>query len=83
MSAVDRQAARSAILKAVREMAAKHPGADYRVAREASGLLGTIKAICKRNWPTARQCWEAVGLDRSHLVDEFYFTQLDLKKSGR
>lgn len=79
---IDRQAARSQILAAVRAMAAAYPDADYCRAREASGLLGQIRTICKGMWPTARQCWEGVGLHRSHLVDEFEFGQADRMRSG-
>jgi hypothetical protein len=76
---IDRQAARKKILAAVREMAREFPDADYCTARAQFGLLGRVSAICDRSWPTAKQCWEAVGLVRSHLVDEFEFTQSDLR----
>lgn len=77
----DRQAARLKILATVREMAKEYPEVAYCAARESSGLLGKIRSICGNSWPTARQCWEAVGLDRSHLVDEFEFTQDDLRRN--
>jgi hypothetical protein len=74
---IDRDKARREILAAVREMAAEFPEADYCFAREGFGLLGRIKTITERVMPTARQCWEFVGLDRSRLVDEFHFAQED------
>jgi hypothetical protein len=80
--AADRQAARKEILAAVREMAREFPDSDYCFARSQFGLLGKISVICDRNWPTAKQCWESVGLDRSHLVDEFEFTQSDLRNKA-
>lgn len=80
MSIIDRQSARKQILAAVRDMAAACPSADYCTARSAFGLLGKVRQICKNMWPTAKQCWEAVGLERSHLVDEFEFTQVDNAK---
>jgi len=70
------------ILAAVRAMAVAYPDADYCFAREASGLLGQIRLICKGMWPTARQCWEGVGLHRSHLVDEFEFGQADRMRAS-
>lgn len=76
---LDQQSARSAILKAVRDMAAAFPEAEYCAAREEFGLLGIIRRICKNHWPTAAQCYQGVGLTRSHLTDEFEFTQADLK----
>ncbi|WP_262267242.1 MULTISPECIES: hypothetical protein [Microvirga] len=79
---LDRQQARSEILEAVREMAREYPQAEYGTAREQSGLLGRIKRICENIMPTARLCWEFVGLDRSKLVDEFTFTQEDLRKAS-
>lgn len=78
---MDRQATRTKILAAVRQMAKAFPKADYCDAREQSGLLGTIKRICNNRMPTAKQCWESVGLTRQHLVDEFEFTQSDLKET--
>ncbi|WP_262029671.1 hypothetical protein [Microvirga sp. Mcv34] len=78
---LDRQKARSEILDAVRQMARQYPEAEYGFAREQSGLLGQIKRICGNIMPTARQCWEFVGLDRSKLVDEFAFAQEDLRKA--
>jgi hypothetical protein len=78
MSSLDRTKVRKEILAAVREMSAKYPHADYCYARDQFGLLWKIKAICKNTWPTAKECCEAVGLDRSYLVDEFEFTQADL-----
>lgn len=75
---LDRPAARQKILAAVREMAREFPDADYCFAREHFGLLGKIRRITGNIMPTACQCWEYVGLDRSALVDEFEFGQLDL-----
>jgi hypothetical protein len=79
---LDRPRARTQILEAVRAMARDYPEAEYGFAREQSGLLGQIKRICGNAMPTARQCWEAVGLDRSKLVDEFAFAQDDLKQAS-
>jgi hypothetical protein len=79
---LDRQKARTEILDAVRETAREYPEAEYGAAREQFGLLGRIKRICGNIMPTAKQCWEVVGLDRSKLVDEFTFTQEDLKRGS-
>ena len=79
---LDREKARRDVLAAVREMAKKHPESDYCFAREQFGLLGHIKRICGNVMPTAKQCWEYLGLDRSKLVDEFIFAQGDLKAMG-
>jgi ATP-dependent helicase YprA (DUF1998 family) len=81
MPMLDRMKARTQILDAVRSMAHEYPDAEYGFAREQSGLLGQIKRICGNAMPTARLCWEHVGLDRSKLVDEFTFAQEDLKKA--
>lgn len=75
-----REKTRSEILAAVREMAAEFPGADYCFARKQFGLLGRIKSITGHIMPTAQQCWEFVGLDRSRLVDEFDFAQEDVAR---
>jgi len=75
---IDCQAARQKILATVREMARRYPDADYCFARENFGLLGKVRQITGGIMPTARQCWEYVGLDRSALVDEFEFTQQDI-----
>lgn len=72
-----RQATRRKILALARDMAREHPDVDYCTAREQFGLLGKVKQITGNIMPTARQCWEYVGLDRSHLVDEFEFVQQD------
>ncbi|MDR8878057.1 hypothetical protein [Burkholderia multivorans] len=74
---IDRQATRRKILAVVREMAQEFPEAAYTDARERFGLLGKIRTITGNVMPTARQCWEYVGLHRSHLVDEFEFSQQD------
>jgi hypothetical protein len=78
---LDRQKARTKILEAVRAVARDYPDAQYGFAREQSGLLGQIKRICGNIMPTAKQCWEYVGLDRSKLVDEFAFAQDDLRQA--
>lgn len=75
---VDRQATRQKILALVREMAAEFPDADYCYARQEFYLLGKIRRLTGNIMPTAQQCWQYVGLDRTHLVDEFEFAQLDL-----
>lgn len=75
---LDRQVTRQKILALVREMAAEFPDADYCSAREAFYLLGKIRRLTGNIMPTAQQCWEYVGLDRTHLVDEFEFSQLDI-----
>ena len=80
MTMLNREKARAEILEAVRQMARDYPDATYSEAREQSGLLGRIKQICGNAMPTAQRCWTYVGLDRSKLVDEFSFTQEDLKK---
>lgn len=59
-------------------MAREYPDADYCFARERFGLLGKIRATTGNIMPTASQCWEYVGLDRSALVDEFEFTKQDI-----
>ncbi|MEM5405871.1 MULTISPECIES: hypothetical protein [Paraburkholderia] len=74
---IDRQSTRRKILEVVREMAGKYPTEDYCDARQRFGLLGKIRSLAKNVMPTARQCWEYVGLHRSHLVDEFEFAQQD------
>ncbi len=75
---IDRRTAKQKILATVREMAREFPDADYCFARERFGLLGKIRAVTGNIMPTACQCWEHVGLDRSGLVDEFEFTQQDI-----
>lgn len=75
----DRKRAKAEILKTVRKMAADFPDQDYCFARERFGLLGKIKQITGNVMPTAKQCWEYVGLDRSAIVDEFEFAQADRK----
>lgn len=80
---LDRQAARGAILALVREMARTFPEADYCFAREQFGLLPKIRRLTANAKPTASQCWEHVGLQRSHLVDEFEFAQSDFARTAR
>jgi hypothetical protein len=80
MTMLNREKARAEILEAVRKMTRDYPDATYSEAREQSGLLGRIKQIRGDAMPTAQRCWTYVGLDRSKLVDEFTFTQEDLKK---
>jgi hypothetical protein len=80
MTMLNREKARAEILEAVRQMARDYPEATYSEAREQSGLLGRVKQICSNAMPTAQRCWTYVGLDRSKLVDEFCFTQEDLRK---
>jgi len=80
---INRRIARQRILASAREMAEAHPETDYCAAREQFGLLGKIKAITENIMPTAKQCWEYVGLDRSAIVDEFEFTQADLLRTKR
>jgi hypothetical protein len=75
---VDRQKLRRQMLALAREMATEFPSAGYCAARQQFGLLGKIRRISANVMPTARQCWEYVGLDRTHLVDEFEFAHLDL-----
>lgn len=74
---LDPQATRRDILALVREMAATFPEADYCFAREQFGLLSKICRLTGNAMPTAALCWEHVGLQRSHLVDEFEFAQMD------
>lgn len=80
---LNRKIAKKQILEAAREMAVAYPGIEYCDARERFGLLGRIKEICGNAMPTARQCWEYVGLHRSAIVDEFEFAQSDLASSER
>lgn len=75
---MNREKCRNEILQAVRDMAKAFPDVDYCLARERFGLLGRVKALTGHVMPTAKQCWEYVGLDRSRLVDEFAFAQADL-----
>lgn len=75
---LDRHATRLKILALVREMAAEFPDADYCFARQEFYLLGKIRRLTGNIMPSAKQCWEYVGLDRTHLVDEFEFAQLDI-----
>lgn len=77
---IDRKKAKKQILAAAREMAAAFPTQDYCFAREQSGLLGKIKQITGNIMPSAKQCWEYVGLDRSAIVDEFEFAQTDIAR---
>lgn len=72
-----RSSRRYQILALVRDMAVEFPHTDFGYAREQFGLLGKVKVICNNEAPTARECWESVGLQRSHLVDKFEFTQID------
>jgi hypothetical protein len=74
---IDRQTCRKKILATVRDMAREFPDADYCDARDRFGLLGKIKTMMGNVMPTAKQCWQYVGLHRSHLVDEFEFSQED------
>lgn len=78
---VDRIEARKLILNEARAMAHAHPERDFCTARERYGLLGKIKHITGNVMPTAKQCWESVGISRSAIVDEFEFTQDELKSS--
>lgn len=78
----DRQTTRTKILALAREMAREYPNASYCDARQQFGLLGKIRRATGNVMPTARQCWEYVGLYRSHLVDEFDFAQLDNATAG-
>lgn len=80
---IDRKAARLEILAEVRAMAKEFPESDYCYARESFGLLGKIKRITQNVMPDAKRCWEYVGLDRSALVDEVEFAQLDLRAKSR
>jgi hypothetical protein len=75
---MDRQSTRRKILASVRKMAEAFPVTGYCEARERFGLLGIIKRLCNNVQPTAKQCWEFVGLTRQHLVDEFEFAQVDI-----
>ncbi|ALN21861.1 MULTISPECIES: hypothetical protein [Ectopseudomonas] len=79
---IDRKNAKQQILAAAREMAKAFPSQEYCYAREHFGLLGIIKRITGNIMPTARQCWEYVGLDRSAIVDEFEFAQADFARKA-
>lgn len=78
---IDRRMAKQKILAAARKMAEAFPEHSYCYAREQFGLLGKIKSITGNVMPTARQCWEYAGLDRSAIVDEFEFAQADLARA--
>lgn len=80
---LDCQAARRAILALVREMALTFPEADYSFAREQFRLLPKIRRLTGNAMPTAARCWEHVGLQRSHLVDEFEFAQMDHARTAQ
>ncbi|CRN68844.1 hypothetical protein AX279_17695 [Pseudomonas sp. J237] len=79
---IDRKIAKQQILAAAREMAKAFPTQDYCYAREHFGLLRIIKRITGNIMPTARQCWEYVGLDRTAIVDEFEFAQTDIARAS-
>lgn len=78
---IDTMKARANILAAAREMASAYPDMDYCSARFQFGLLGKVKRITGDVMPTAKQCWEYVGLERSAIVDEFEFSQADIARS--
>tara|TARA_R110002033_G_scaffold42475_1_gene83551 strand:- start:514 stop:822 length:309 start_codon:yes stop_codon:yes gene_type:complete len=79
---INRNLARAQILSAARDMARVFPTQSYSFAREQFGLLGKIKQITGNAMPTAKLCWEYVGLDRSAIVDEFEFTQDDHRQTS-
>jgi hypothetical protein len=77
---IDPARCRAEILAAVERMARENPGAGWDVAKENNRLFDTILDITGHVAATPWECWEAVGLTRTDLVDVFIATRQQMRQ---